>query len=74
MMACRAFRRCRPTYAHHPPASTFSPVPKRSPWWEQAGPRRQEQRGRTRIYRIDRERLTLVSEWLAWFGVGSPPS
>ena len=41
---------------------------------EQAGLLRQAQRGRTRIYRIDRERLTLVSQWLAWFGVGSPPS
>ena len=41
---------------------------------EEAGLLRQEQRGRTRIYRIDRERLTLVSEWLAWFGVSSPPS
>jgi DNA-binding transcriptional ArsR family regulator len=41
---------------------------------EKAGLLRQEQRGRARIYRIDRERLTLVSQWLAWFGVGSPPS
>ena len=41
---------------------------------EEAGLLRQEQRGRTRIYRIDRERLTLVSQWLDWFGVGSRQS
>jgi DNA-binding transcriptional ArsR family regulator len=26
-----------------------------------------EKRGRTRVYRIDRHRLELVREWLAWF-------
>ncbi len=41
---------------------------------ERAGVLRLEQRGRTRIYGIDRERLTLVSQWLDWFGVGSRPS
>jgi DNA-binding transcriptional ArsR family regulator len=28
---------------------------------------RQEKRGRTRVYTLDKERLALVSEWLAWF-------
>src|SRR5262245_58975052 len=32
-----------------------------------AGLLQQERRGRTRIYRIDRRRLELVRDWLAWF-------
>lgn len=34
---------------------------------EAAGLVRHERRGRTRIYRIDRRRLELVRDWLAWF-------
>jgi DNA-binding transcriptional ArsR family regulator len=34
---------------------------------EEAGLLRQEKRGRTRIYTLDKERLALVVEWLAWF-------
>jgi DNA-binding transcriptional ArsR family regulator len=36
---------------------------------EQAGLLRQEKRGRTRVYSVDKERLALLSEWLCWFGV-----
>ena len=34
---------------------------------EDAGLLRQEREGRSRIYRIDRKRLDLVRDWLAWF-------
>jgi DNA-binding transcriptional ArsR family regulator len=34
---------------------------------ESAGLLRHEKQGRTRIYRIDKERLELVKDWLAWF-------
>jgi DNA-binding transcriptional ArsR family regulator len=34
---------------------------------ERAGLVRQERRGRTRVYTVDKERLALVGEWLAWF-------
>jgi DNA-binding transcriptional ArsR family regulator len=35
---------------------------------EDAGLVCHERRGRTRVYTVDKTRLTLVSEWLAWFG------
>ncbi len=35
---------------------------------EDAGLVRQERRGRTRVYTVDRARLALVGEWLGWFG------
>jgi DNA-binding transcriptional ArsR family regulator len=34
---------------------------------EQAGLLRQEKHGRTRVYSLDKERMDLVSEWIAWF-------
>jgi DNA-binding transcriptional ArsR family regulator len=34
---------------------------------EQAGLLEHEREGRLRHYRLSRERLALVSEWLAWF-------
>ena len=34
---------------------------------EDAGLLRQEKQGRTRVYTLDRDRLSLVSEWLGWF-------
>jgi len=34
---------------------------------EEAGLLRQEKRGRTRVYSIDKSRLSLVTEWLGWF-------
>lgn len=34
---------------------------------ESAGLLTHERRGRARIYRIDRRRLELVRDWLAWF-------
>ncbi len=34
---------------------------------EAAGLLAHERRGRTRVYRIDRKRLELVRDWLAWF-------
>lgn len=34
---------------------------------EQAGLLRHEKRGRSRFYVVDRERLALLHEWLAWF-------
>jgi len=34
---------------------------------EQAGLLRHTKQGRSRIYEVDRERLSLVHEWLAWF-------
>jgi len=33
----------------------------------EAGLLAQERRGRTRIYRIEKKRLELVRDWLAWF-------
>ena len=38
---------------------------------EDAGLLRQEKQGRSRIYVVDRARLALVREWLAWFD--APP-
>jgi DNA-binding transcriptional ArsR family regulator len=38
---------------------------------EDAGLVLHEKRGRTRVYTVDKARLALVSEWLAWFD--SPP-
>jgi DNA-binding transcriptional ArsR family regulator len=35
---------------------------------EDAGLLQHERAGRTRLYKLDRERLALVSEWLGWFG------
>ena len=35
---------------------------------EGAGLLRHERAGRTRVYQLDRERLAVVSDWLAWFG------
>lgn len=34
---------------------------------EEAGLVQQEKRGRMRVYRVDKTRLALVSEWLGWF-------
>jgi len=34
---------------------------------EDAGLLRHEKQGRTRLYRLDRERLAVLTEWLAWF-------
>jgi DNA-binding transcriptional ArsR family regulator len=34
---------------------------------ESAGLLHQERQGRNRVYRIDRARLALVQDWLAWF-------
>jgi len=34
---------------------------------EAAGLLRHEKQGRTRVYHIDRKRLALVRDWLAWF-------
>ena len=34
---------------------------------ESAGLLKHERRGRTRVYRIDRRRLELLRDWLAWF-------
>lgn len=34
---------------------------------EAAGLLHHDRQGRTRIYRIDRRRLELASDWLAWF-------
>jgi DNA-binding transcriptional ArsR family regulator len=39
---------------------------------EDAGLVKHERRGRTRVYTVDRSRLTLVSEWLGWFESPSP--
>jgi DNA-binding transcriptional ArsR family regulator len=35
---------------------------------EAAGLVRAERRGRARLYRLDRPRLALARDWLAWFG------
>lgn len=37
---------------------------------EDAGLLRQEKQGRSRIYRLDKRRLTLLTEWLEWFDEG----
>jgi DNA-binding transcriptional ArsR family regulator len=34
---------------------------------ESAGLVRQDRQGRTRVYHLDRRRLDLVRDWLAWF-------
>ena len=34
---------------------------------ESAGLLHQERRGRTRVYRIDRHRLEVARDWIAWF-------
>jgi len=34
---------------------------------EDAGLLRQERRGRSRVYSVDKGRLALLGEWLAWF-------
>lgn len=34
---------------------------------EAAGLLRQEKRGRARIYTLDKDRLALLNDWLAWF-------
>jgi DNA-binding transcriptional ArsR family regulator len=34
---------------------------------ESAGLLRHDRQGRTRVYRIERRRLELVRDWLAWF-------
>ena len=34
---------------------------------ESAGLLRQDRQGRNRVYHIDRKRLALVQDWLAWF-------
>jgi DNA-binding transcriptional ArsR family regulator len=39
-----------------------------------AGLLREERQGRTRLYRVDRERLSLVYEWLSWFELERRPS
>jgi DNA-binding transcriptional ArsR family regulator len=39
---------------------------------EDAGLLRQEKRGRTRVYSVDKSRLALVSEWLGWFEAPPP--
>lgn len=38
---------------------------------EGAGLVRQDRRGRTRVYTLDKRRLALVTEWLAWFDTAS---
>lgn len=38
---------------------------------EDAGVVHHERVGRTRIYRIDRKRLALAEQWLAWFSKGT---
>jgi DNA-binding transcriptional ArsR family regulator len=35
---------------------------------ERAGLVRQEKQGRTRFYRLNRAKLTVVRDWLRWFG------
>ena len=39
---------------------------------EKAGLLAHERQGRVRIYRLDRTRLNLIAEWLAWFGPTAP--
>ncbi len=43
---------------------------------ESAGLVAHEKRGRSRVYRVDRERLRVVRDWLAWFDPSSeaPPA
>jgi DNA-binding transcriptional ArsR family regulator len=38
-----------------------------------AGLLTEERQGRTRLYRVDRERLALVLEWLSWFDLERRP-
>jgi DNA-binding transcriptional ArsR family regulator len=38
---------------------------------EEAGLVRQERRGRTRVYTVDKARLALLTEWLGWFATPS---
>lgn len=40
---------------------------------ERAGLLRHERRGRERIYRLERRRLALVHDWLAWFAPRPTP-
>jgi DNA-binding transcriptional ArsR family regulator len=37
-----------------------------------AGLLTQEKQGRTRLYRVDHEKLALVREWMAWFDDPGP--
>lgn len=39
---------------------------------EQAGLLVHEKRGRTRVYRVNPEKLGIVKEWLEWFGSNEP--
>ena len=39
---------------------------------EQAGLLIHEKRGRTRVYRVNTEKLGIVKEWLEWFGSSEP--
>jgi DNA-binding transcriptional ArsR family regulator len=39
---------------------------------EDAGLLHQEKRGRARIYTVDKARLALLNEWLAWFELPTP--
>jgi DNA-binding transcriptional ArsR family regulator len=38
---------------------------------EEAGLLRHQKQGRSVVYTLDKERLALVSEWLAWFDAAS---
>lgn len=39
---------------------------------EAAGLLRHDREGRTRVYRLERRRLELVQDWLAWFSPNPP--
>ncbi|HET9956637.1 MAG TPA: metalloregulator ArsR/SmtB family transcription factor [Polyangiaceae bacterium] len=41
---------------------------------ESAGLIRQQRIGRTRVYSVEKDRLALVREWLAWFDSPAPGS
>lgn len=41
---------------------------------ESAGLLTHERRGRERVYRVDRARIALVQQWLAWFDDPPPPA
>ncbi len=41
---------------------------------ERAGLLLHEKRGRTRIYRVNSEKLGVVREWLEWFESSEPPA
>ena len=41
---------------------------------ERAGLLLHEKRGRTRIYRVNKEKLSVVREWLEWFESSEPAS